>query len=43
MKLFEIIKNESGKHFDPELVEVFLKIKDEIIEIRTLFKDEKTI
>ncbi|AEH22229.1 response regulator receiver modulated metal dependent phosphohydrolase [Thermodesulfobacterium geofontis OPF15] len=38
---FEIIKNESGKHFDPELVEIFLKIKDEIIEIRTLFKDEK--
>jgi putative two-component system response regulator len=38
---FEIIKNESDKHFDPELVEIFLKIKDEIIEIRTLFKDEK--
>lgn len=37
---FEIIKNESGKHFDPELVELFLKIKDEIIEIKTLFKDE---
>jgi putative two-component system response regulator len=40
---FEIIKNESGKHFDPELVEVFLKIKDEIIEIRTLFKDENNL
>uniref|UniRef100_A0A7V5XFN9 Response regulator n=1 Tax=Thermodesulfobacterium geofontis TaxID=1295609 RepID=A0A7V5XFN9_9BACT len=40
---FEIIKNESGKHFDPELVEVFLKIKEEIIEIRTLFKDENNL
>ncbi|MCD6549075.1 MAG: response regulator [Thermodesulfobacterium sp.] len=38
---FEIIKNESGKHFDPELVELFLKIKNEIIEIKTLFQDEK--
>jgi len=37
---FEIIKNEAGSHFDPELVEIFLKIKDEIIEIRELFKDE---
>ncbi|MCU4137722.1 MAG: Response regulator c-di-GMP phosphodiesterase [Thermodesulfobacteria bacterium] len=37
---FEIIKNEAGRHFDPELVEIFLKIKDEIIELRELFKDE---
>jgi len=39
---FEIIKNESGKHFDPELVELFFKIKNEIIEIKTLFQDEKS-
>ena len=37
---FEIIKNEAGSHFDSELVEIFLKIKNEIIEIREVFKDE---
>ncbi len=40
---FEIIKSESGKHFDPELVELFFKIKDEIIEIKALFQDENNI
>ena len=30
---FRIIDNESGKHFDPELVMEFLKIKNKIIEI----------
>ena len=30
---FRIIDNESGKHFDPELVMEFLKIKNKLIEI----------
>lgn len=38
---FEIIKIGRGTHFDPHLVDVFLKIKDEILEIRELFKDEE--
>jgi len=37
---FKIIKKEAGSHFDPELVNIFLKIKDTIVEIRNLFKDE---
>lgn len=36
----ELIKKLSGSHFDPELVEVFLKNKKEILEIRTTFKDD---
>ncbi len=39
-KAFEIIKSKAGTHFDPQLVKIFLEIKDEIIEIRELFKDE---
>ncbi|WP_407427594.1 HD-GYP domain-containing protein [Treponema sp.] len=27
---FELIKNEAGQHFDPEVVELFLEMKDEI-------------
>jgi len=38
---FKIIKIGRGTHFDPHLVDVFLKIKDEILEIRELFKDEE--
>ncbi|RKX61288.1 MAG: two-component system response regulator [Thermodesulfobacteriota bacterium] len=38
---FEIIKIGRGTHFDPYLVDVFFKIKDEILEIRELFKDEE--
>ncbi len=41
-KAFEIIKNEAGTHFDPQLVKIFLEIKDEIIEIRELFKDQNS-
>lgn len=27
---FDLIKNEAGEHFDPEIVELFLELKDEI-------------
>lgn len=33
------INNESGKHFDPELVAIFLSIKDEIIKIKNKWND----
>ena len=36
---FRIIDNESGKHFDPELVMEFLKIKNKIIEITKTYSD----
>ncbi len=36
-----IIKKESGSHFDPELVKIFLDIKDEILEVRSLLSDEE--
>ncbi|MFN3406310.1 MAG: HD domain-containing phosphohydrolase [Caldimicrobium sp.] len=38
---FSIIKKGQGSHFDPELVEIFFKSKDEILAIKELFKDEE--
>ncbi len=35
-----IIKEGKGKHFDPNIVEVFHEILDEILEIREKFKDQ---
>ena len=36
---FEVIKNESGEHFDPVIVEVFLKHKDKILELYEKYAD----
>ena len=36
---FRIIDNESGKHFDPELVMEFLKVKNKIVEITKTYSD----
>jgi putative two-component system response regulator len=36
----EYIKSESGKHFDPEIVEAFIEIQDRIFEISNKFKPE---
>lgn len=36
----EYIKKESGKHFDPKIVEGFLEIKDEILEISKRYVQE---
>ncbi|MBN2694576.1 HD domain-containing protein [bacterium] len=36
----ELLKEESGKHFDPKLVELFLSNLDEIISIKKEFHDE---
>lgn len=38
-KIFELIKNGSGKHFDPTLVDIFFKHLDIFLDIRTQFKD----
>jgi len=39
-KVFSFIKEEKGKYFDPELVDIFFRHLDEFKEIRELFKDE---
>lgn len=35
-----IIKEGRGKHFDPEVVDVFFAIQDEILQIKELFADQ---
>jgi HD-GYP domain-containing protein (c-di-GMP phosphodiesterase class II) len=37
-KVYEIIRNESGKHFDPELVQVFFEITDILSAIQQKFQ-----
>lgn len=37
----EIIKSGRGSHFDPLLVDTFFKVKEEILSIRELFKDDE--
>ncbi len=39
-KAFSLISDEAGKHFDPKLALLFLKIRDEILEIRRQFADK---
>ncbi len=39
-KSFSIIRSGSGSHFDPEVVEAFFRVQDDILEIRNRFKDE---
>lgn len=38
---FEIINEEKWKSFDPKLVEIFLKARDEIVEIYRKYKEEE--
>ena len=33
-KCFEILQEESGTHFDPDVVNAFMKVRDEIVRIR---------
>jgi len=35
----ELLKEERGKHFDPEIIDIFFKINKEILEIKQRFKD----
>jgi len=38
-KIFNLFKEEKGKHFDPKLVDIFFKHLDEFLTIRNKFKD----
>ncbi len=38
-KAFDLIREESGKHFDPQLVDAFFKVRNEIIEIFSDLKE----
>ncbi len=39
-KIFKLIKDEKGKHFDPKLVDIFFKYKEEFLTIRREFSDK---
>ncbi len=38
-RIFKLIKDERGKHFDPKLVDVFFENLDKILDVREKFKD----
>lgn len=38
-KVFKFLKEESGKHFDPDLIKIFFENLDEFLEIRDKFVD----
>lgn len=38
-RIFEMFKEERGKHFDPKLVDIFFEHLDEFIKIRSKFQD----
>jgi PAS domain S-box-containing protein len=38
-KIFELIRNGRGKHFDPKLVDIFFDNLSQFLEIRSSFKD----
>jgi response regulator RpfG family c-di-GMP phosphodiesterase len=37
--VFEFFKDESGKHFDPKLVDLFFEHLDKFLAIRDKYKD----
>jgi response regulator RpfG family c-di-GMP phosphodiesterase len=39
-KAFSIIKEESGKHFDPDVVKAFFAAEDEVIKVEAMFQTE---
>ena len=39
-KIFNLFKEEKGKHFDPILVDIFFEHLDEFLEIRDSLKDK---
>jgi len=38
-KIFKLLKDESGKHFDPKLIDIFFKHLDEFLKIRDYYTD----
>ena len=41
-KIFTLFKEERGKHFDPQLVDIFFEHLDEFLEIRDYFSDQSS-
>jgi putative two-component system response regulator len=39
-KSFDIIRDRRGSHFDPEVVDVFFAVENEILSVREKYKDE---
>ena len=39
-KIFALLKEERGKHFDPKLIDIFFKHLDEFLNIRDVFSDK---
>ena len=39
-KIFNLFKEERGKHFDPKLIDIFFENLDEFLKIREKFKDQ---
>jgi len=39
-RIFQLFRNESGKHFEPKLIELFFKNIDKILSVREKFKDQ---
>ena len=42
-KIFEYLKQESGKHFDPKLIKIFFEHQEAFLEIRLKFRDIECI
>jgi putative two-component system response regulator len=40
-KIFKLFRDERGKHFDPQLVDIFFDNLDEIIKVRDILADNK--
>ena len=40
-KSLSIIEEDSGKHFDPEVVDAFFSVTDEILKIKDTYKDDE--
>lgn len=39
-RIYTLLKNEKGKHFEPKLIDIFFEHLDEFLHIRDTFKDE---
>jgi HD-GYP domain-containing protein (c-di-GMP phosphodiesterase class II)/ribonuclease BN (tRNA processing enzyme) len=39
-KIFQYLREERGKHFDPKVVDIFFENLDQILTIRNMFRDE---
>jgi len=42
-RIFDLFKEERGKHFDPQLVDIFFEHLEEFLAIRNLYKESNTL